>query len=458
MQQIVPSSVLRGAALSASLLGALSVEKAAAATSSPGCEAANRGAMNMTVPAGANASREAVFEQGEQLTLSVSTQGTAAITVASPGGEARTLHSGRASALMFVAPGSTSFAFRLDADAAAGARLDVRCSTAARTNAERALIERRKSFLAAKDPDRIRIDRPPTEAKAIDSLVQNETDGAPPREVTASISLSELAAAMKLGSTHQPGILDFWFEGRYTTYGTVDLDARQNDGNFSVMYFGSKYMLGPDIMLGYLAQFDQAGEESRYSGGVSSSGWMAGPYMSIRFGHGIVFDGRAAWGTAQTLPNGVLLDTASADRGLVKGTFRGTRQIGGWTVTPSVGLSYVEDTPADAGIAFSDPQPAGTGRLDVLPEVKRRFELDGKTYVEPRVAAGGFLSFDDMSRLGPGGLAASAPDMHWKAEAGVAYGVKDSMNLEATGGVESGGAAAQDNWSGKLQLNVPLGQ
>lgn len=458
MQQIVPSRVLRGTAWSVLIVGSLVAENASAASSSPGCEASNRGGMNMNVSAGGNASRESNFEQGEQLTLSVSTQGTAAVTVVSQGGEARTLHSGRASALMFVAPSSASYAFRLDADQEAGATLDVRCSTVAKANAERALIERRKAFLAAKDPDRIRIDRPPTEARSIDSLVPNDTDGAPPREVTASISLSELAAAMKLGPKHQANIFDFWFEGRYATYETVDLDARANDGNFSVMYFGSKYMLGPDIMLGYLAQFDQTGEESRYSGGVSSSGWMAGPYMSVRFGHGIVFDGRAAWGRADNLPSGIMLDTTTASRGLVRGTLRGTRQVGGWTVAPSVGLSYVEDTPADAGAAFSDPQPAGTGRLDVLPEVKRRFDLDSSRYVEPRVAAGGFLSFDDMSRLGPGGLAASAPDMHWKAEAGLAYGIKDSMNLEATGGVETGGEAAQDNWSGKLQLKVPLGK
>jgi hypothetical protein len=211
-------------------------------------------------------------------------------------------------------------------------------------------------------------------------------------------------------------------------------------------------------MLGYLAQFDQAGEESRYSGGVSASGWMAGPYMSIRFGHGIVFDGRAAWGTAQNLPNGVMLDTASADRGLVRGTLRGTRQVGGWTVAPSVGLSYVEDTLSHQGAAFSDPGPAGTGRLDVLPEVKRRFELNSGTYVEPRIAAGGFLSFDDISRLAPGGVTVDAPDLHWKAEAGVAVGVKDSMNLQATGGVETRGEAAADNWTGKLRLNVPLGK
>jgi hypothetical protein len=445
--------VRKGLWLGVLCVGLASSHRAAAADASAGCDAANRGSLNMQVPVGGSSAREATFSEGETLTLNVSTKGTAAITVAIDGASARTLHSGRASAVLFVAPSSTSYGFRLDADQAADASVSVTCSSVAKANAERALIDRRKAFLASRDPDRIRIDRPPTQPKAIDSLTPSTTDGALPREVTTSVSLSELAAAMNLGQKHDPSILDFWFEGRYTTY---DLDARDN-GNFSVMYFGTKYMLGPDIMVGYLAQFDQTVEQTAYDGGVSASGWMAGPYMSIRFGQGVIFDGRAAWGTTEDVPNGIMLDGASADRKLVRGTLRGTRQIGGWTVAPSVGLSYVEDTLAFESAALSDDSPSGTGRLDVLPEVRRRFDLNSETYIEPRLAAGGFLSFDDINRLGPRGITMTDPDLHWKAEAGVAVGVKDSMNLEATGGVETGGESAADNWSGKLQLNMPLG-
>lgn len=445
------------AAVCAAMLAVAATDRAAASASA-GCEAANRGAMTLRAGAGGNAAREAPFDEGEVLTLSLSTQGTAAVTVAVPGDGVHTLHSGRASSVRFSAPRAASLGVRLDADAEAPATLAVTCTPAARVNAERALADRRRAFLAGRDPDRIRIDRPRTEAKAIDTLTPSTTDGALPREVTASISLSELAAAMKIGDKSQPTILDFWFEGRHETYDTIDMDARPNDGNLSAMSFGSHYMLGPDIMLGYLAQFDQLGEYSRYSGGISTKGWMAGPYMSVRFGHGIVFDARAAHGRADLVPDGVMLDATTADRTLVRSTLRGTRQVAGWTLAPSVGLSYVEDTPRFRDTAFSEAQPVGTGRLDVVPEVKRRFDLDSTTYVEPRLAAGGFLSFDDISRLAPGGMAAAAPDLHWKAEAGVAVGVKDSMSLQATGGVESGGQSAADTWSGRLQLKVPLGQ
>ncbi|WP_139247813.1 autotransporter outer membrane beta-barrel domain-containing protein [Hyphomicrobium sp. CS1GBMeth3] len=430
----------------------------AAERASAGCTAANNGALNMRAAAGGNASRQASLGEGERLTLSLSTAGRAAVTVSSTGGEAQTLHSGRTASVSFVATNEASYGIRLDADAEAAAALSVTCVSVARASAERALADRRRAFLANRDPDRIRIDRPRTEAKPIDSYTASETGGAMPREAAASISLSELAAAMKMGDPSAPSIMDFWFEGRHQTYDTIDMDSRLNDGNFSTMSMGGHYMLGPDIMLGYLTQFDQLGEYSRYSGGVSTKGWTTGPYMSVRFGHGIIFDGRAAWGNTEIAPNGVMLDTVPAERSMVRGTLRGTRQVNGWTLAPSVGLSYVEDTPKFRDTAFSEATTVGTGRLDVLPEMKRRFDLDSKTYIEPRIAAGGFLSFDDISRLAPGGITGADPDLHWKAEAGVAVGVKDSMSLQATGGVETGGQTTNDNWLGKLQLNVPLGQ
>ena len=152
---------------------------------------------------------------------------------------------------------------------------------------------------------------------------------------------------------------------------------------------------------------------------------------------------------------------APADRKLLRGTLRGSRQVGGWTVAPSVGLSYVQDTPMVDGLAMGEtatPTPSGTGRLDVLPEVKRRFSLDSETYIEPRLAAGGFLAFDDLSKIGPGSMSSQVPEMQWKAEAGVAVGMKDSVNVQATGGVETGAQSAADTWSGRLQLNMPLGK
>ncbi len=76
MQQIVHARYLRQAAWLAAMMGVLTSGKAVAGEASAGCDAANRGGMNSTVASGGAASRRATFEQGEALTLSISTQGT----------------------------------------------------------------------------------------------------------------------------------------------------------------------------------------------------------------------------------------------------------------------------------------------------------------------------------------------------------------------------------------------
>jgi len=71
---------------------------------------------------------------------------------------------------------------------------------------------------------------------------------------------------------------------------------------------------------------------------------------------------------------------------------------------------------------------------------------------------GGYLGFDEFSTLNPMITTDSAADLHLKAEAGVAMGVKEGSTLQATGGVESGNDTTPENWMGRLQLNVPLGK
>jgi hypothetical protein len=331
------------------------------------------------------------------------------------------------------------------------------------SESERAFRERRSNILRSQDPDRVRIDRPQsapvtTKVEGIGENADGETVGKP-QNATLSVSVSEIAAGGGPTKKHEPGILDFWIEGRYQPYEAADVSGVPMDGNMSVMYAGTKYMFGPDIMIGALAQFDSTQEiAARNGGSLSGSGWMTGPYTSIRFGPGVVFDGRMAWGTAET-DGGYLEDVGeTSERRLVRGTLRGSKQFSGWTVTPSVGMSYLEDKPLNATTAGAEASSTvGQGRLEVMPEVKRRFSVNETTYVEPKAAAGGFVAFDDLSKLNHALPYGEIPEVQMKAEAGVAMGVKDGLNVEAKGGVETSATPdTRDTWSGRFQLNMPL--
>ena len=82
-----------------------------------------------------------------------------------------------------------------------------------------------------------------------------------------------------------------------------------------------------------------------------------------------------------------------------------------------------------------------------------RLDLGDSTFIEPKAAISSFWDIDSLSRLAPG---SSEQDMRIKAEAGVTIGTVTGTKLQATGGVEEGGAGAEDIWSGRFQLSVPL--
>lgn len=427
----------------------------ARAAASPGCLAANRGDVNVVVGPGQGSMREVRLDAGETLDIFIATAQSASVVLSGGAGAPRTLYSGPSSSLSFPAPEASTYAFQFTAQSAS-ASVRVRCTSAADAAARSAFLTRRNDLLTAQEPDRTRIDRPNTPIVTTNTTTTDLDNLGKPKPAAVSISISELAAAATPGAKAEPTILDFWLEGRFQPYEAVDTAGDPSEGNLGVMYLGSKYMIGPDIMVGALAQLDRADETAgRSAAEVQAGGWMFGPYASVRFGPGVIFDGRMAWGETESGTAGLAVDSETMDRRLVRGTLRGTRQLGAWTLAPSVGLSYLEDTPKVSSLAAEPSAPAAQGRIDVMPEIKRRFDVNSETFIEPRAAVGGFLSFDEFSKINP---AVVAPDLHMKAEAGVAVGVKDGMNLEAKGGVETGGETQPDNWLGRLQLNVPLGK
>ena len=434
----------------------------ASATAGGGCAAANRGALDASVTAAA-VTRQLVLDAGDILTFSARSASGTTVTVGlvSGAGAPQTLIANASGAVAsFKAPQAASYGFRFAQAGGGSATITATCTSAQIEAANAAFLDRRKDLLNARDPDRIRIDRAPTPIanpdKPLSSSVAVDDDGRP-KDVEFSVSLSEIAAATNGGKASDPGIVDFWLEGRMQNYAAISFDMGTSDGNLGILYLGTRSMVGPDIMIGALAQVDRGVETGKYNvSEMAASGWMAGPYMSMKLGSGVVFDGRAAWGATENVIAGSSIDDAQTARRLVRGKLTGTREVSGWSVAPSVGLVYVEDAVRDS--ATGAIKAAGTGKVEVLPEVSRRFAIGDETFIEPRAAVGAFVGFDEFSALNPTVPAARPTDVQLKAEAGLAVGVKDGSSLQATGGIESGSTTTPENWTGRLQLNVPLGK
>jgi hypothetical protein len=424
-----------------------------------GCAAVNRGSLNADVAASAPVARQIPLDAGDL--LSFAARGASVALVSGAGAPATLIGGTSAAATTFKAPATSSYVFQFAASSGAAGSVSVSCTPTYTEAANAAFLERRKALLNERDPDRLRIDRAATpivnSGKPLSSTVAVDDDGRP-KDVEFSVSVSEITAAANGNKAVEPGIVDFWLQGRMQNYASTSLDTGTSDGSLGVLYLGTRSMVGPDIMLGALAQLDRGVESSKYDAPeMAASGWMAGPYMSMKLGSGVVFDGRAAWGETENAVASPDIDDSLTARRLVRGKFTGRRDVHGWSVAPSVGLVYIEDAVRDS--ATGETKAAGTGKVEVLPEVSKRFAVDDVTFIEPRAAVGAFVGFDDLQALNPAVPSVLPTDVQLKAEAGVAYGVKDGSSLQATGGVESGtSTAAPQNWTGRLQLNVPLGK
>lgn len=422
---------------------------------SVGCSDVNRGLLNINFSSSSPISRQLMLEQGDSIAFSAS---GAAVALTGGAMAPLTLVSTGGSSGSFKAPRNGTYTFQITAATGAAGSSSVAAScSSGRAAANAAFLNRRKSLLNSRDPDRLRIDRPTTPIdnaeKPLSSTVTLDNDGRA-KDVGFSVSLSEITAATN-GGKIDPGIVDFWLEGRMQNYETGGSAAR-DAGNLGVLYVGTRSMVGPDIMVGAMAQFDR-GVESALDGTdqMRAEGWMVGPYVSMKVAPGVVFDGRAAWGETVSAVTSPDIDSGFTQRSLLRGKLTGTRDYSGWKVAPSVSMVYIEDAVRDSNGAM---KTAGSGKVEVLPEVTRRFEFDDKTFIQPRAAVGAFVGFDDLDAINPMVTTVNPTDVQLKAEAGVVFGVKDGSTLQATGGVESGTTSGTENWRGRLQWNMPLGE
>jgi hypothetical protein len=432
-------------------MAAMPILSGRAVADDSGCAAVNRGVLDAELNAGSATARSVSLDAGDLLTFTAT-----GASVSLAGAPATLVDGSAATTANFKAPSAAAYTFGFTNAGTGVGSVRVTCLSTATEAANAAFLERRKSLLNANDPDRLRIDRAPTPIanpdKPLSSTVSIGEDGRA-KDVGFSVSLSEITAAAQGNKKIDPGLVDFWLEGRMQSYDA----GLESGGNLGVLYLGTRSMLSPDIMVGAMAQLDRGVETySDDTPEMAARGWMFGPYMSMKLGAGVVFDGRVAWGETENVVSSDAFDDSLTQRRLVRGKLTGTREFGGWKVAPSVGLVYIEDAVRDS--ASSETVAAGTGKVEVLPEVSKRFALDDETYIEPRAALGAFVGFDDLQALNPAVPSVVPTDVQLKAQAGVAVGVKDGTSLQATGGVESGASTTSENWMGRLQLNVPLGK
>ncbi len=423
------------------ILWGVAVSSAAAQTDTViDCRAVNFGALDVTAQPSAGVSRDVTLVAGDKLTVTLPTAGLneVSVTLSSAAGTPLVLLSGHnSSSATFHAPRDDTFKVQFDTDGTTPVTFTAFCNHAGKNGR----AARKAGRLATSRPDQLAV---PFEVNfpADPSVLWGDSTA-----IHGVLPDSSHPAAS--GAAARGPSVEIWMQWRDQRYAVGASDGPLLDANAGGVNIGMDYKLMPDVMLGAVTQFDAASEAA--VGGprsLSDQAWMIGPTTTVQFAPGLSLDARAAWGSGER-ETAVAAAEAASERRLLNARFASMQSSGPWRLTPSVNFNYLEETHHGVRSLETTPITAGSGRIDLGPEIAYRVPLQGSAFIEPKAVIARYWDFDSLSHVSPDGA-------HLKAEAGVTVGTATGAQLQAIGGLDTGSVDTGDIWSGRFQLNVPL--
>ncbi|MEZ5924088.1 MAG: autotransporter domain-containing protein [Hyphomicrobiaceae bacterium] len=255
---------------------------------------------------------------------------------------------------------------------------------------------------------------------------------------------------------------DAWVEGHYRHF-EDHAGSADTFGHFGVVYLGGDYLVTDAILVGALVQFDWAEERSRITGSnVSGTGWMAGPYASIRLTPNVFLDGRIAWGQSDNTVDpfgGFYEDNFKTDRWLANINLKGNWVYNSIRITPGVSYTYFNENQkayVDSNAVLIEGQTLTVNRLEFGPEFGYRFvNAEGDTF-EPHIAIKGLWDIGGNLDTTVNGIEAGRNELRGKIEGGFlaqsAYGPSVRLTFSYDGIGDDDFTA----YGGQMWLNVPL--
>lgn len=257
---------------------------------------------------------------------------------------------------------------------------------------------------------------------------------------TVELSTS-LGAIEALGGRAEPNAFDIWIDGNYAT---VDGGAA-----FGRLAVGADYVLGPDMLVGAFVQLDRLVDEAD-AAAISGTGWLAGPYLTMRLGEGVYLDLMAAAGTSanSVSPDGTYTDSFGATRWLASAALQGEWTVGDWSFSPRASVGYY----AEQSEAYTDSNGAPIaslmaqqGEIAAGPGVGYTGEMGELAY---RLG----LRLDAVADIDETGIA----DPYGRVEASLALGLPGGASLSVSGGYDGLWSATADSRSVSLSLSAPM--
>jgi outer membrane autotransporter protein len=254
---------------------------------------------------------------------------------------------------------------------------------------------------------------------------------------------------------------DIWAEGSFARFEDGN-EASQREGHWGVLFVGADYRVSRDLLIGALASFDDAQQDlTGLASKARSTGWMVGPYATMRLTNNLFFQARAAWGksTHELGFDGSPEDRFDADRWLVRGTLIGQWRWGPWQLRPRISVGYIEELQetyqSSLGVVVPE-QKVTLGQVKGGPEVSYRYKLADGTVIEPSLLLEGVWNFTQDAGVGAIDDLAFGEDLRARIEAGVMVYLRGGLSVGAAVSYDGIGASDYQAIAGKARVRMPL--
>lgn len=199
-------------------------------------------------------------------------------------------------------------------------------------------------------------------------------------------------------------------------------------GTFALFAAGVDYKLSDRLLMGVTFDLHRLNDPLDGITFATGHGWLAGPYASLQLIDGVYLDGAVLYGqTSNALDNDIFSGDFQSEMTLARAVLRGDFEIGGFTASPSLAVSYSKEAVDDFVVGsidgkalpvsgFSRSQLRGTIGLDLTTSMMIRNSLT----VTPTVGvAGGFAGLDGAGMFG-------------SVKAGARVGTRGGWNFDTT--------------------------
>lgn len=251
-----------------------------------------------------------------------------------------------------------------------------------------------------------------------------------------------------------------------------DRAGERSKTDFAAVQLGVDYLLGDDLIIGAMAQYDWMEDEAREvftdagavrGAQVQGNGWMAGPYAVWRVEDSLTVDGLAMFGESDNRVNplGLYSDDFDTQRIMVQANVTGEMRSGPWTVRPQAGITQYKETQSayldSLGIKIPS-QDISLGRFRAGPEVAWRNEFRDGGWLQLSGRLDAIWDYDSADLLTESGfLSSDETDLRADARIGVATQTKWGPLVRLEVGIAGLGAGDFRAETARLEIRVPFG-